>query len=138
MVGAMSRWFRNLFLLEIAVICAVVAIFKIVSTRLYAGAMAGTLFVALGVWIVFSGFREKQILKSASFVLGAIHLFAVALPMMIIRFLNSSSAFGDVKILGLSGPAFHQLSTVVYLLLIVATLIDWYRFHRSELSQAKN
>lgn len=126
----MSRWFRNLLILEFAVIGVVAAIFKIVTARLYAGAMAGTLFVALGVWIVFWGLRIQAVRRSASFVVGAIHLFLVALPMMIVRFLNVSAEFADVKIFGLSGPAFHRLSSVVYLLLIAATLFDWYRFRR--------
>lgn len=136
MVGPMSRWFRNLLIIELAVIAAVTVIFKIIPTRLYAGAMAGTLFVALGVWIVISGVRDRQVRRSASFALGAIHLFVISLPMMLIRFLNASSAFADVRIFGLAGPAFHQLSSVVYLLLIVATLVDWYRFRKSEVSQA--
>lgn len=136
MVGPMSRWFRNLLIAELAVIAAVMAIFRIIPTRLYAGAVAGTLFVALGAWIVVSGVRDRRVRRSASFALGAVHLFVISLPMMIVRFLNASSAFADVKIYGLAGPAFHQLSSVVYLLLILATLSDWYRFKRNEVSQA--
>lgn len=130
-VRIMKHVFRTFFILEIVVILLVITTFKLVPTRIMAGAIAGSFFVVLGAWIFFSGLRDRQVLKSASFVMGTIHLFVVALPMMITRFLNASSAFTDIQILGLPGPLFHRLSTAVYFALMMATIFDWIRARKS-------
>ncbi len=133
----MSRLFIKFLLFELAVIPTVVLIFKSVSDRIVAGAMAGTVFVAIGAWIFISGLRDVKIRRSPTFVMACVHLFGVALPMMITRLLNQSIAFQEVKIWGLPGPAFHSLSTGVYFVLLAATLLDAVRHWRKS-AAAKN
>lgn len=130
----MSKKFRNYFIGELVVIFAVVAVFKIVSERLQAGAVAGTLFVALGVWIVSAGVRDRGFRKTPTFIMALVHLFGSALPLMITRFMNSAAVFDDIRVLGMPGPVFHQVSTGIYLLLMASTVFDWVRMARSRVT----
>jgi hypothetical protein len=133
----MSRTFLRFLVAEFVVIAAVVMIFRIIETRLMAGAVAGTVFVMLGLYIFISGLKEIRIRRSATFVMACVHLFLVALPLMITRALNATIQFEEVRIWGVPGPVFHQLSTVVYWLMILATVFDWYRFKRLEKRKAQ-
>lgn len=128
-------WRRFTFYLLFEVLAVVVAMasFRYVMPRLLAGAIAGVCFVAIGAWIVGAGIRHKELRRSFSFSLSAVHLFLVAIPMMTVRLAFPSESFSDLHIWGLSGPAFHQLSTDVYGVLFFATVIDLLRsiFHRA-------
>ncbi|MES2964926.1 MAG: hypothetical protein V4760_13630 [Bdellovibrionota bacterium] len=133
----MSKKFRNYFIGELIVIGAVVLVFKLVSERLVAGAVAGTFFVALGIWIASSGWSDRGFRRTPTFIVALVHLFASALPLMITRFMNSASVFDDVRVLGLPGPVFHRVSTAVYLLLMAATVFDWVRSARSGVGSSR-
>lgn len=120
----MKKYFGFLLLAELAVIAVVVTIFRSIPDRFLAGAIAGTVFVLLGGYIVVSGLVEKE-KRGLSFWLGLVHLFVTSLPMMITRLLNSSTGFAEVNILGLPGPVFHRLSTTIYMILLIATALDF-------------
>ena len=123
----MSRVFLRLLITEILVIPIVTIFFKIVENRMLAGAMAGGVFVALGLFIFFEGMRSRFVRRSATFALGCIHLFVISLPLMITRLANSALAFDQVLVLGLPGPLFHQISTGIYFVLMAATVFDMVR-----------
>lgn len=125
-----SRQYLSFLIVEILVIFAVGGIFQLIANRLYAGMVAGSIFVSLGVWIVLGGVRSSK--KGWSLFVGLVHLFLIAIPMLSIRLLNASAEFQDVKIWGLPGPVFHKLSTWVYMVLIVATLADFVQAKRRE------
>jgi uncharacterized YccA/Bax inhibitor family protein len=127
----MQRIYRNFFFVEIAVIIAVTAVFKAIPERIVAGAVAGTMFVLLGLVIVGWGLKLPAVRRTPTFFAGLIHLFGSALPLMVTRFLNSAAVFEDVRVLGLPGPVFHQVSTFIYLGLMAATVFDWVRAHRA-------
>lgn len=131
-----AKDFRNLFVGEILVILLVVATFRSIEERIVAGAVAGTLFVVLGVWICGRALRSPRYRRTPTFVVGLIHLFGSALPLMVTRFANSAALFEDVRVLGLPGPVFHRVSSFIYLALLLATLVDWIRFARAERSLA--
>ena len=128
----MSRLFLLFLLAEIATIAIVVLIFRMIPDRLVGGAVAGSVFVLLGSWIVGTGLLIRPVRRSFTFYLGGLHLFFVALPMMITRFLNWAQAFSEIRVLGLPGPVFHRLSTFVYLAMIIGTTIDFWRMRRNE------
>lgn len=115
---------------EILMIPAVGLIFANVSDRFRAGMIAGSLFIALGVWIVSSGLRDRDFRKLWTFFIGCVHLFAIALPMVITRILTSDLSFEAVRIWGLPGPIFHRLSTGLYVALVVATVFELIRARR--------
>lgn len=127
MIAGMKNRYVLFLIAELLVIALVPAIFRWIEPRLVAGMVAGSVFVALGLLIFISGLLRPEVRRSYSFVMGCVHLFVVALPMVTIRLLNSQSAFEDVRIWGLSGPVFHKLSTWVFMILLLATAVDIYR-----------
>jgi hypothetical protein len=116
---------------EIFTIVFAIMIFRSIENRIFAGAIAGSVFSLLGLWIVVTGLRRREMLRTGTFIAASIHLFAVALPMMITRLMNQALEFKDVLIWGLPGPVFHQLSTAVYMLLLLATVYDLWRNWRT-------
>jgi len=129
-----SRLFLRFFVVEVLVIAVAVMSFRFIPERIFAGVVAGSAFTALGTWIFWSGARLSRLRRTPTYWFGCLHLFVVALPMMITRFLNHSAEFKDVLILGLPGPVFHQLSTGVYFALLAATAFD---FARAKLVERK-
>lgn len=127
----MGKTYRNLFLFEVAVIVAVVFVFRTIQERIVAGAVAGTLFVLLGLVIVGWGLKVPTARRTPTFIAGLVHLFGSALPLMVTRFLNSAAVFEDVRVLGMPGPVFHQVSSYVYLGLMIATVFDWVRSRKA-------
>jgi hypothetical protein len=124
----MKNVFGRFFVVELLAIVVAISSFSMISEKIVAGVIAGSVFSALGLWIfatgIWSEFRH-EVRISGTFWLGTVHLFAIALPMMITRLLNHSQEFKDVLIWGLPGPVFHRLSTVIYSLLLAATAIDF-------------
>lgn len=120
----MSRIYIKFLVLELVVIAAVITIFKLIETRVYAGATAGTVFVALGLFILITGLRNRDFRRSFTFYAGGLHLFVSALPLMITRLINFQRPFDDVHVLGLPGPVFHRVSTSIYMILLIATVLD--------------
>ncbi len=124
----MKSIFAKFFSGELVAIVVAITSFTMIPERILAGVIAGSVFSALGLWIVASGFWgqwHREVRTSWTFWLGSVHLFGVALPMMITRLLNHSLEFKDVLIWGLPGPVFHRLSTVIYSLLLLATAVDF-------------
>jgi hypothetical protein len=116
-----------LLVLEIAVMIAVVFVFRTIENRFHAGLVAGSLFILLGMAIVGRGWNSPEFRRVPTFAVGCLHLFGVALPMIIIRVLNADSDFREIPVWGLPGPVFHKLSEGVYLLLLLVTAFDAYR-----------
>ncbi len=121
-----------ILVLEILVVIAVTAAFKLIDQRLVAAAVAGTIFVILGLVIFIMGLRDASFRRSFTFPVGCLHLFGVALPLMIVRFLNTTVQFSEVRIWGLPGPLFHQISGGVYWLLMIAAVADAVRNWRQQ------
>ena len=121
---ARMKKFMILLVVEVLVVVVAMSSFRFISERLLAAAVAGTVFVCLGLAIFIMGIRDAKFRKTFTFTIGCVHLFAVALPMMIVRFLNTTSAFSQVDIWGLPGPVFHKLSTYVYFALMLGAIAD--------------
>jgi hypothetical protein len=119
-----TRRFVLYLVFEVLAVIVAMASFRYIGSRLMAGAFAGACFTAIGAWIFVSGLRLAPLRRSLSFYVGSIHLLAVAIPMMAVRFWNPTAPFSELNIWGLSGPAFHKLSTDVYFVLLASTIID--------------
>lgn len=118
------REFAIFFALEAFCIVWAALVFRIFDSRLLAGAMAGTVFSSLGVFILWRLVRAPDTRKYLTLYPALIHTFVISLPMMGFRFAQFGAAFEDVKIWGLEGPVFHRLSTTVFSILILATIVD--------------
>lgn len=118
------KFFAWLLFLELVVVAIVPIIFVNIESRLVAGMIAGTIFIALGLFVFVKGLRERAFRKTFSFAAGCLHLFLSAFPLFITRLMNYSKGFEDVRVMGLPGPVFHQVSTAIFSLLLLATVID--------------
>ena len=110
--------------LQILAIAVAGLSFSLIENRLIAGAVAGSYFITSGLYMVVRTYRYSGKWHLVYWYPLLVHLFVISIPMVVTRFLASDRAFEDIRILGLEGPVFHRLSTTVFCLLIIATLID--------------
>ncbi len=119
--------FAVFLVLQLIAIVWAGAVFRIFDSRLLAGAMAGTYFTGFGLYMLYRLMRAPNTRKYLSLYPLLIHVFVISLPMMAFRFYQYQASFEEVKIWGLEGPVFHRLSTTVFSILIVATIVDLIR-----------
>ena len=101
------------FGLEVFAIIWAAAVFSLLSSHLLAGGLAGGYFVISGI-----------------FMLGRANLWPQkwsSLTWLVSRFAQMSLGFEDVRILGIPGPVFHNISSGVFSCLMIATAVDWLR-----------
>lgn len=115
------------FILEILAIFWAGMLFATLENKRFVGALAGAYFVLSGLFMLYRAVRWPARWSSPTWYALMVHVFVISLPMLLLRFLQRDLDFNDVRILGLSGPAFHNLSSIVFTLLIVATIVDWIR-----------
>jgi hypothetical protein len=102
-------------------------VFSLLPSKLFAGAMAGGYFVVFGLFVLYRISRWSRPWRSLTIYPLLVHVFGVAIPMLVTRFVHADLDFSQVKVWGLPGPVFHQLSTTIFSLLIAATVIDLLR-----------
>lgn len=110
-------------LIAILYIPIVMLIFRLSPDRLTAGYIAGAGFVLIGV-ALFWGLKSLGPQARWTRIAAFIHLFGISLPLLIFRSMNSGVDFKDIHIMGIPGPVFHQVSTWVYLIMIVAGVLE--------------
>lgn len=111
---------------ELAVIPAVILIFKLNEDRQVAALQAGLLFIIIPSGILLREMRKKE--KSWLLIAGqAQFLLLFALPIMGLRLFNWGVPFSELTLLGLSGQKIHSLSNGGYILMLVLTLAGWWR-----------
>lgn len=124
----MNRRDLVLFLgIEIFAIVWAAAAFSLLTSHLFAGALAGGYFVVSGIFMLSRANHWPMKWTSLTWYCLYVHVFAVALPMLVSRFAQMSLNFEEVQIFGISGPVFHNISTAVFSLLIFATVLDYAR-----------
>ncbi|MGZ3723768.1 MAG: hypothetical protein ACXVA9_12585 [Bdellovibrionales bacterium] len=101
--------------------------FTLLESKLIAGALAGGYFVVSGIIMLGMANHWPEKWKSITWYVLFVHVFVISLPMLMSRFAQMALSFEDVRILGLSGPVFHQISTTVFSVLIGGTILDWLR-----------
>jgi hypothetical protein len=128
------KWKELLVFLGLQVLAIAVAglSFTLIENRLVAGAVAGSYFVSSGLYMVIRTHRYLGKWRLIYWYPLLVHVFLISFPMVVTRFLNSERAFEDIRILGMEGPVFHRLSTTVFSVLIIGTLIDLIRAWLSE------
>jgi hypothetical protein len=117
-------WF---FGLELFAIFWAGLVFSLVHNHFVAGLLAGSYFIVSAALMLRWAWRWPDKWRSLTLYPLALHLFGVALPMVIMRLIHADVEFSEITIWGLSGPEFHALSGKIFAVLIVATLIDWVR-----------
>jgi hypothetical protein len=115
---------------EIVTIMMVTLSFIFISPPLVAGRIAGTFFIVLGLYICFHGIR-----RTYTFAVACLHLM-LSLAMIITRFVQPDGSFSNINVLGIPGPIYHKVATIVYILLIIATCFDYF-LTRNKLNKLK-
>lgn len=114
----------SLFLALVGAGAFAAVIFQIGLDSRVAGVCAALVFIAVGVFGFIRGFQYRRHPGSAWVLTGfaAVHLFAIALPILAFRLLRWDEPFSRVEVWGLSGPQFHVYSTRLYSLWVMAVL----------------
>ncbi len=118
---------KKLFFWMIAAGALAAIIFQVGLEPRVAGLIAGSGFVAVGIYglIVSWSERRNRPFALASAGLALIHLLGVALPMLGFRLQNWDQPFSKVEVWGLKGPEFHQISTRLYGIWLALVLVAW-------------
>lgn len=120
-----SKDLKLFLVLEVMTVPAVILIFKSIESRVTAGLIAGSLFIALGVFLFFKNLSWVNYLRSPVFWFVVIHLFFIAIPLLLFRTLNLDTPFEELKIIGIPGPTFHRISENVFTVLVVMTVAEF-------------
>lgn len=112
---------------QVAVITAVVFIFKLNSDVKIASVQAGTLFVLLPVVLGILEFRKAGFSRG-SFYVGLLQFWIFfALPILGLRLLNWDVPFNELSFLGVPGTALHQYANHSYMVMVALTLWNFFR-----------
>jgi hypothetical protein len=123
--------------LELLAIAVAGLSFTLIESRLIAGFTAGAYFLSFGLFVLWKIARSGKLWRMLMTYPLLVHVFGVSFPMLITRALNADRAFESVFILGMPGPVFHQLSSTVFSILMLATLIDLWRVWQGDLKAAR-
>jgi hypothetical protein len=127
----MRRDLQIFFLLQILAGVLATLSFRLIEVRWQAAMVAGGGFVLVGAWMVIKTLRWPDRFRTFSFYFCRLHLWVFALPMLLMRLKYFGREFTEIHFLGLSGPMFHRVAELVYLLMITGTLVDWWRVKRA-------
>ena len=116
--------------LEVFAIVWAGVVFSQIHDRVWAGGLAGAYFIISALWMLRRTLKWPDRWRSACLYALLIHLFGIAIPMVVARFSHVDQPFSEIKIWGLEGPVFHQLSTYVFGALIATTAVDLWRATR--------
>jgi len=105
--------------------------FSTLDNKILAGALAGGYFLFSGLYMLWRLRGWSPRWQSPTWYVLLVHVFAISLPMLISRFMQINLSFEDVRILGLTGPQFHQVSNYVFMALIFSTIVDGVRVKRA-------
>ncbi|MGE0528559.1 MAG: hypothetical protein AB7G93_17455 [Bdellovibrionales bacterium] len=105
-------------------------VFSLIEARVWAGALAGGYFLGAGLFMLARIWKWPRKWKSLTLYPLFLHVFLISIPLLVSRFLQIGKDFEAVQVLGLEGPVFHRLSTMVFSALIAATLLDLVRVWR--------
>ena len=103
------------------------ASFHYIPVRFEAAMVAGTGFLILGVWLVLKTLRWPGKFNTLTYYLARVHLYIFSLPMLLVRIFYARIPFDHLHFVGIPGPVYHRAAEVAYMLLMIATVIDWLR-----------
>lgn len=120
----------RLLVAQVAAAALAAIVFRLGLEPRVAGLIAGSAFVAVGLFGARTGWsvRVSGLFAYIVFFMALVHLLGVAIPMLAFRLMHWDEPFSKVAVWGLSGPDFHALSTRLYGLWLLFTAVAWWRF----------
>ncbi|MGZ3774701.1 MAG: hypothetical protein ACXVCY_10355 [Pseudobdellovibrionaceae bacterium] len=119
--------FLGYLLIQVIVIVAVTAIFKVIAERQMAAVIAGFLFVIFPVIMMAYEYRRARLLYFYWYICVLQFWIFFALPIFGLRVLNWGIPFDQLSFLGISGNILHQWSSKSYIVMFMATLVGWWK-----------
>lgn len=92
-----------------------------------AAVVAGLCFVGVSVAIIWAEGKYGRHQRSWAWWTGILFLGAAAIPILFLRVFFWGKSFEAVGFWGITGPQLHQISTYLYLVLIIAVLMEGIR-----------
>ena len=114
------------FLVLLLWIGVVVLLFKLIPEKQIAAVIAGVGFILWPSLFFVYEWNQKPKDKMYLLILG-IFLMTCALPIFLLRVLNSRVEFSTLSLIGIPAGRFHGTSNIVYLLVMLMTLICYYK-----------
>ncbi|MBX2996585.1 MAG: hypothetical protein KF681_17315 [Bdellovibrionaceae bacterium] len=109
--------------LELAVVVAVIMIFKFIEDRTVAGTVAGmTFLISTTLVMVVEWLQARRLTWTLAG--GAIFMALSVLPILIIRSANWGLPFEEAEFMGIRGAWLHKISNYVFLLFLVGIFIS--------------
>lgn len=121
------REFVLFLALEILAVIWALLLFRTIGDPRLAGVIAGVDFLFVGFFIIWRCWKWSKKWTSGTFWLALVHVWLVSLPILGARLYNWEKPMKEIEILGVGADHFHRTSEVIYLLLILATLVDLVR-----------
>lgn len=113
---------------------AAAVVFQLGLDSRIAGLIAGSTFVVVGIrgirtsWLA----RSEGLFANIVYLMSLVHVLGIALPMIGFRLLNWNQPFSKVAVWGLSGPQFHDVSTRVFGVWVIFTVVAAFNARKLE------
>lgn len=117
--------FLFFFILEVLSIILAVFIFKNIESKNLAGLIAGSQFLALGLYVLISLLKSSQPFKFFTFYGALSHIFLTTIPMLFLRLSYWNTDFKELSFLSFPTENLHKFSEKVFLFLMLCTLLDF-------------
>src|SRR5258708_2089059 len=114
----MRKKFYQFIVAEVSASIWAVLVFRFLSDRFTAAVLAGSGFVALGIFIVHSLRHHPRKGHLLTYWFAWIHLFIFSIPLLAFRIMKPDADFAQVHWLWFSGPQFHRASEIFFLILV--------------------
>lgn len=102
-------------------------LFTRLESRVLAGALAGSFFLLSGLVMLWWMHRWEAKWRAPTWYVALFQVYAISFPLMVSRFFQIGMEFENVRILGFTGPVFHQISNFVFIVLVLSTIFDGVR-----------
>jgi hypothetical protein len=120
--------------LELLTLPIVIFIFKWAPSPKIGGILAGSFFVLNSTILLALSKLYQEHFKTLSYTFYAVMLFLTVsvLPILIIRLWNWEMDFHSITLFaGVKAQVLHKISEKVFLMVIIATAIDYYRAYKN-------
>lgn len=98
--------------------------FALIPSKIVASALAGGYFLVFSLFVLVRILRWPKWWEAWTLYPLLVFLFGCTIPMLWVRFTHLSQTFSDIRILGMTGPEFHHVSTATMGLLFLVTLAE--------------
>ena len=123
-----QKRFLIYLLIELAVIPAVLLLFKFTPEKKVAAAQAGFLFVGVPLLLVQREFLKYRSRVWLWFAGHLQFLFLFALPIFGLRVLNWQADFNSLAIFGVTGKTLHSFSNISFIWMLISSAWTYWSY----------